>query len=168
MSVLLGDKLSMFSDLKITKRKRPHWIKEGSVYFVTFRTLMGGMSEDERQIVLTHILEGHAVFYLLIVAVVMMDHVHLVFRPYDDYSLSRVMKGIKGVSSRLINDARKTRGAFWKDESYDRIIRNDKELIQKIQYVLCNPVRAGIVEEPFDYEFLYYNERWKEELRLLG
>ena len=114
---------------------------------------------------LNHILEGHAAFYLLIVAVVMLDHVHIVFRPYGGFSLSRVMKGIKGVSSRLLNEARKTRGAFWRDESYDRIVRNDKELIQKIQYVLYNPVRAGFVEEPFDYEFLYYNEGWEEELR---
>lgn len=61
------------------------------------------------------------------------------------------MKGIKGVSAHLLNFKRGTSGSLWYDESFDRIIRNQKELDEKLKYIYENPLRAGIVERPEDY-----------------
>jgi hypothetical protein len=41
----------------------------------------------------------------------------------------------------------------WQDESYDRIIRDDQELEEKLLYMYNNPVKAGLVADPADYEF---------------
>jgi REP element-mobilizing transposase RayT len=68
------------------------------------------------------------------------------------------MKGIKGVSSRRINQLLGTTGKVWQQESYDHIIRSDQELEEKIQYVWENPVKAGLTQTPETYEFLLIPE----------
>ncbi|MBZ0203591.1 MAG: hypothetical protein K8I03_11305 [Ignavibacteria bacterium] len=47
---------------------------------------------------------------------------------------------------------------MWQDESFDRIIRDDKELNEKLNYMFNNPVKAGITENPWDYVGWYFNE----------
>lgn len=91
-------------------------------------------------------------------AVVMPDHAHLILRPKDDIDLSRILKGIKGVSSRKINELRNTSGSVWQVESFDRIIRNNEELKEKIQYMYYNPVKSGLTDDPDSYIGWYYNE----------
>lgn len=140
--------------LTLTRRHLPHWDLPGSTYFVTFRVYRGWMSESEQQLVLDHIVSGDGKFYRLIAAVVMPDHVHLIFSPREGVSLSRVMKGIKGVSANRVNAARSTRGTFWQDEYHDRILRSEDELIEKARYLLENPARAGLVEPGEPYPFV--------------
>ncbi|MFH1941915.1 MAG: transposase [bacterium] len=152
-------------ELQITKRNLPHWTLEGSVYFVTFRLKTGMLSYEERKIVFCHITRGNGRFYALIAVMVMPDHVHLLFKPLPNYLLSRVMKGIKGVSARLINEYRNMRGTVWQDESYDRIIRNEEELQQKVRYMYFNPVKAGLADRAEDYPFWFYNENWVDDLQ---
>ena len=143
--------------LQITKRHLPHWTVEGATYFVTFRFRQGVMDKSERLIVLQHIKNGDDRFYDLAAAVVMPDHVHVVFRPGQGYALSRIMKGMKGVSARLINESRNRRGTVWQNESYDHIIRSQNELIQKISYMLNNPVKEGLTDDPWTYDGWFCN-----------
>jgi len=140
--------------LNKTKRRLPHWEMAGSSYFLTFRLAVGELTEPERQIVLDHITSGDPKFYRLWAAVVMPDHVHLLLRPNLGVALARVMKGIKGVSAKRVNDLRQTRGPLWQDESYDRIMRDADEALEKAEYLLANPVRAGMVEAGELYPYL--------------
>lgn len=140
--------------LKKSHRRLPHWELAGSSYFITFRLASGELSDDERKIVLDHIKSGDPKFYRLWAVVVMPDHVHLLFRPNPGIALPRVMKGIKGVSAKLVNNLRQTCGSLWQDESYDRIMRDADEAMEKAQYLLNNPVRAGLVEDRNDYPYL--------------
>ena len=91
------------------------------------------------------------------IAIVMPDHYHLLIRPKPAYDLSRVMKGIKGVSAKLINQSRGTNGSIWQDESHDRIMRDEEEALEKARYILENPVRAGLVQRASDYSFYHIN-----------
>jgi hypothetical protein len=68
-------------------------------------------------------------------AVVMPDHVHMLFRMRSGASRSGEMHGIKGFSAREINRLTGHRGAIWMDESFDHIVRNENEWEQKIEYV---------------------------------
>jgi putative transposase len=140
-----------------TRRRLPHWCQEGSTYFVTFRLISGSLPEAERWLVLDHIRRGDGVYYRLLAAAIMPDHVHLVLKPESDYTLPRIMKGIKGVSARLINRHRGTQGTVWQDESWDRILRDEAEFLEAMQYIADNPVRAGFCREPGGYEWLYLN-----------
>jgi REP element-mobilizing transposase RayT len=148
-------------ELKITQRHLPHWELSGSTYFVTFRLKDGVMNKEEQIIVLEHIKDGNGKFYTLIAVVVMPDHVHLLFIPKEGYTLSRIMKGIKGVSSHKINLKRKISGTIWQDESFDRIMRNEDELKEKINYMLYNPLKKGLTDNPENYYGWYYNEKFE-------
>jgi REP element-mobilizing transposase RayT len=121
------------------------------MYFVTFRTNRCILNERERIAVLKHIKSGRNKFYTLVACVVMPDHVHVIFLADRGYSLTQVMKGMKGVSSHKVNDSRKQSLQVWQHESFDRIIRSEKELHGKLNYMLNNPVKTGIVEDPWEY-----------------
>jgi REP element-mobilizing transposase RayT len=110
---------------------------------------------------LDHVKSGADKFYLLIAAVIMPDHVHVLIQPLDTFDLSRICKGMKGVSARLVNQSRRVNGYLWQDESWDRIMRNQDELDEKLQYMLDNPVRKGLISDGWLYPWWYYNEGWK-------
>lgn len=143
--------------LQITRRRLPHWTLSGSVYFVTFRVATGILSEDERRVVLDHVCQGQGRFYELGSLVVMPDHVHLILKPYSDFPISRVMKGIKGATARKVNAMRGSLGQIWQMESWDRIMRDDAELQTKLQYMLDNPVKADLAKTIEQYDAWYLN-----------
>jgi putative transposase len=130
--------------------------------------MTGVLSFDELNIVFNHIIAGNGRFYLLISLVLMPDHGHIIFKSFPQYSLQRVMKGVKGVSSHLVNRLRGTTGTVWQDESYDRIVRNDDELYEKVQYMFFNPVKKELVVNPEEYPFWYYDDSWNEKIKKGG
>ena len=142
-------------ELRITRRRLPHWRLSGATYFLTFRLRSGSLSSDERRLVRDHIVSGDPAFYKLIATQVMPDHVHMVLCPQAAQSLSKIMKGIKGVSARKLNEMRGTKGQVWQDEYFDRIVRNSDELMEKLQYMFHNPLERGLVEEPSQYDGWY-------------
>jgi putative transposase len=133
------------------RRKLPHWRQEGSVYFVTFRLFQGCLTEAEMVIVKEHVRSGDEKYYMLYGGVIMPDHAHALLQPKDGVELSRIMKGIKGVSARLLNKHRGTLGQIWQDESWDRIVRNDEEFQEKLQYMFLNPIKKGLCEDTSKY-----------------
>ncbi len=144
------------NQLTKTRRKLPHWDLNGSTYFVTFRLRNGSMDISERAIVLNHIRSGDGKFYKLIAVVIMPDHVHVVIVPNEGLDLSRVMKGMKGVSAKLLNERRGSQGLLWQAESWDRIVRDQAELDEKLKYMLENPVKRGLIADPWEYDGWYY------------
>jgi REP element-mobilizing transposase RayT len=91
--------------------------------------------------------------HFLHVAVVMPDHVHLIFTPLvnsgkrEIYSLAEIMGGIKSASAQLINRELDRCGKVWQTESFDRVLRSSESLDAKAAYILDNPVRAGLVSK---------------------
>jgi len=157
--LVLGKKAMESSNLHITHRHLPHWQLPGSIYFLTVRVAVGVLDPEERTLVLNHVRAGNARFYDLIAAVVMPDHAHVLLRPVNQLDLPRIMKGIKGVSARMLNQRRGTSGALWQDESFDRIIRDQREYGEKLAYMLDNPVKAGLVEDGFRYPWIFFTGR---------
>ena len=84
------------------------------------------------------------------VVVVMPDHVHMLITPLVDdearevCSLASIMNAIKGASAHKINRGLERTGHVWQAESFDHVLRSSESLDQKVQYVLENPVRAGL------------------------
>ena len=146
-------------ELSITRRNLPHWQLPGSTYFVTFRLKSGIMSNNERRIVLNAITHFHKTRYWVITAVVMPDHAHtilkpVVFKSQMEYPLSKILQSIKGFSAREINRIRGTKGALWQEESFDRIVRDYDEYLEKWNYIRNNPVKSGLCQAPEEYPFL--------------
>ena len=143
--------------LRVFRRHLPHWRLASSTYFVTFRLLTGTLNPAERVLVLNHVRSGDRKHYWLLAATVMPDHAHLILQPNSGCALSHITKGIKGVSARLLNQDRGVSGTVWQAESFDRIIRSEHELLEKLNYILNNAVKNGLVVNPLDYEGLYFN-----------
>ncbi|MBI5863524.1 MAG: hypothetical protein HZB38_03240 [Planctomycetes bacterium] len=79
----------------------------------------------------------------------MPDHVHLLLTPLETSpgqwrSLTDVMHSIKGNIGRLVAEHRKRPGAVFQDESFDHIVRNEQDLLETIDYIRTNPLRAGL------------------------
>jgi len=104
-----------------------------------------------------HIVSGGGRYYHLLAAQVMPDHVHLLLRPCRNFSLSRILKGIKGTTARLVNLRRGTRGSLWQEEYFDEIVRTRKELRDKLNYMFRNPVKSGLTRDPWKYPGWYVN-----------
>ena len=144
-------------ELRIRRRRLPHWTLDGSTYFITFRVAGSPLPPAERQVVLSHICSGHGTFYDLAATMIMPDHAHLILKPRGGLILSRIMKGIKGVSARRLNELRGTTGGVWQDESWDRILRDAAEFEEKLQYMIDNPVKLGLVNDGMEYDGWYFN-----------
>lgn len=98
---------------------------------------------------------------MLYAAVVMPDHVHLICLPLTDerglISIPEIMQTIKSESAHRINNALARSGRVWQDESFDHVLRGDESLRKKVQYILENPVRAGLVTPPREYRWLWWD-----------
>lgn len=122
------------------------------------------LTQQEQNLMLEHVLQFDGTCYELIAAMVMPDHVHLLLTPMHGWTLSRITKGIKGVSARKINLLRGDRGQVWQRESYDRIVRSPLELKRKLEYMLNNPLKKGLTDDTSTYHGWYCNYEKMSEL----
>lgn len=92
---------------------------------------------------------------------IMSNHVHVVFEPStsewhsDRQPLHKIMQSLKRHTARQANIILGRQGAFWQDESYDPVIRGNEEYIRIINYVLENPVKAGLVPQWDEWQWTY-------------
>jgi 5-methyltetrahydrofolate--homocysteine methyltransferase len=152
------------------KRRLPHFERPWAKYAVTFSTRNHRqLAAHERDVVLQSIIHGAAHNqYELYIACVMPDHVHLLFEPQvkeqgDDggtifWSLTEILQAIKSTTAHRINKTAATQGALWEKESFDRIIRSERDLQEKFRYIARNPWDAGIVNQNEDYAWLWTQE----------
>jgi REP element-mobilizing transposase RayT len=71
------------------------------------------------------------------------------------YSLTEILQSLKRHTARQSNLILGRSGAFWQDESYDHIVRDQAELERIIKYVLNNPVKAGLVDDWIKWKWSY-------------
>ena len=97
--------------------------------------------------------------------VIMPEHLHCIIQPAPGTTISEIMKHIKGDFARKFNIMRKSSGSLWQKSFFDEVIRGRRHLINMIEYMHNNPVRAGLVAVPEDYEFssyhYYYGDLYK-------
>jgi|HubBroStandDraft_1064217.scaffolds.fasta_scaffold32387_2 putative transposase len=143
------------------RRRLPHYQKDDHPLFVTFTTDRRWILPPEaRDIVLACCLQQNGTKFDLHTAVVMPDHVHLIYSPLRredgwSYSLPEIMKAIKGRAARQINVALKRTGPVWQEEFFDHVLRSNDSLVDRMEYVCQNPVRAGIVRTEAEYPWIF-------------
>jgi REP element-mobilizing transposase RayT len=98
--------------------------------------------------------------YDLDVFCVMPNHAHVVFRPLQKdgseyHALQTIMHSLKRHTARQANKILKREGAFWQHESYDHVIRDQKEWERIVAYILNNPVKAGFVDHWQDWPWTW-------------
>jgi REP element-mobilizing transposase RayT len=143
------------------RRQLPHLQRDSKAHFLTFCTYRHWvLPEPARSIVLNSCVYEHDRSIDLYCTVVMPDHVHLIFTPLVDEhrkevcSLARIMNAIKGASAHKINQALHRTGKVWQTESFDHVVRSSVSLDAKVQYLLENPVRKGLVNRWQEYPWI--------------
>ena len=135
------------------RRLLPHLRSPGGIYHVRFSVDpgLGRLSADWMfEITEYSILYHHKIKSLVFAYVIMPNHAHLVLQPLPEtvasrefYRLEDIMRNLKGYSGWMINKRLKRKGQVWVSESFDRIIRDDRDLDNVIDYIHHNPVRWG-------------------------
>jgi putative transposase len=115
--------------------------------------------EDCARIVIENLKYHDNKRYRLIDWVIMPNHVHNVYdRPRD--TLTRITHGWKSYTANQINGILNRRGTtLWQSECFDRYIRDDEHLFNVRCYIYLNPVRAGLVDDPFDWPYSSIHDR---------
>jgi RecG-like helicase/REP element-mobilizing transposase RayT len=155
-------------DMRYTKRLLPHFERPWAKYAVTFCTRKRGtLSPRARDIVLDCILHWRDRRYELYAVCVMPDHVHFLVEPgikgnSEDgsaifYSLTEILHTLKSFTAHQINKMEKSTGEVWETESFDRLIRSQRDLEEKFHYIMHNPWDAGVAKRSEDYKWLWYS-----------
>jgi putative transposase len=90
--------------------------------------------------------------YEIIAYCFMPDHLHLVVQA-SEHSTSLPMfvqraKQLSGYHAKRIAGR-----AIWQAGYYERVLRDHEDTADVVAYVLANPVRAGLVDNPANYPF---------------
>jgi REP element-mobilizing transposase RayT len=142
------------------RRKLPHLQPDRKIFFITFSTLRRWILPSlAREIVMETCLRGDGHRFELHALVVMPDHVHLALTPRWDergsFSIPEIMQEIKSVSAHRIGKETGHVGSVWQEESFDRALRREEDLFAKIEYMVNNPVRAGLVSAAVEYRWTW-------------
>ncbi len=63
------------------------------------------------------------------------------------------MQRVKAVSAKNINIVRQSNGAVWQKCFYDHALRVEEDIRPVAEYIIANPIRAGLVIEVGLYPF---------------
>lgn len=113
-------------------------------------------SEKIRKIVRDSIEKFDGDRYDLDCYVLMPNHVHLIWQMRDSHTLTAELRTLKGVTARYCNQALDRSGTFWMRESYDRLVRDLRELEAFRDYIESNGSMAALGEGQF---FVKMNHR---------
>jgi REP element-mobilizing transposase RayT len=90
--------------------------------------------------------------YALHAFVVMPNRVHLLATPA--MPLPKLTKPLKGITSKRANAMLSMTGSsFWQEESYDHLVRHEREFEKIRNYIERNPVRAGLARAAREYRW---------------
>lgn len=116
----------------------PLWLRDPQIASMVVSTLQRGVRP------LDH--------YTLHAYVVMANHVHVLLSPHQP--IEKITRAIKGVTARRANQLlNRTGQPFWQQESFDHWIRHDNSFDRIARYIENNPVAAGLVQHPEDWEW---------------
>ena len=132
---------------------------------------------DVRKAVADCLMRFHGDRLLIHAAVIMPTHVHALIEPLPikkggadipvcaseveeagknachtlpSHDLSALLQGIKGASARAANKILGTTGtSFWMDESYDHIVRSERQYRHFLRYIGENPIKAGLRSDEY-------------------
>jgi putative transposase len=130
-------------------RRLPHIDAGGAAYFLTFRlhaSQRDPLDDAERDAVVEHLRRMRA--GTLLAFVVMPDHVHLLYLTEPGEVLARTLQALKGSSAHRLAKAAGRTAPIWQRDTFDRLVRHERELLDTWRYIEANPVRRGLSESP--------------------
>lgn len=88
--------------------------------------------------------------------VFMTNHIHLLLTPSEELGISRLMQYIGRNYVRNFNHRYSRSGTLFGGRFRSCLVQNDRYAITCLRYIEMNPVRAGLVKDPGDYQWSSY------------
>jgi putative transposase len=151
----------MMDIYKSRKNRPPHWFVSNAIYIVTGSILNKQPlldSEGKRQ----HFCEtlsarAKSLGWALDAWSVMTNHYHFVAgSPENALTLEVLIQGLHSITAKFINVEDGTPGRKVWYNYWDTCIRTEASYYARLQYVMMNPVKHGLVQNPEDYPFSSY------------
>ena len=152
---------------KYTKRRLPHYERPHGIYHVTFSTREHReLSPAARALVIDSVRHFDGQRYELFATCVMPDHVHVLFQPFIKetsaegtavfWTLTELLHSIKSYTANEINRLEETPAvSVWEKESFDTLMRDDRQLEEAFSYIFQNPLQAGLTDSEGEYPWLW-------------
>jgi len=143
------------------RRNLPHYQASNKHHFVTFKSWHRWvLPAKAKGIVFKACFYWHTRKMDLRAVVVMPDHVHLMFFPLkgengEFITLASIQHSIKSFTAHEINKKLGREGLVWQDENFDHVPRTNEKYEHQLDYIKMNPVRAGLVQRPEDYKWMW-------------
>ena len=81
----------------------------------------------------------------------MHNHVHVLVKPAGRYTLSQLVHSWKSFSANRLQRQFNRQKSVWQDEYFDRIVRDEAELLEKAQYIINNPFKIWPAIEEYQW-----------------
>jgi len=105
----------------------------------------------------------------LIAWVILPEHFHLLINP-EEQIISNIMQRIKLSFSVEYSKKHPHVNRIWQRSFWDHIIRDEDDFYRHLNYIHLNPVKHGLVKNPFEYPHSsimkfkdYYADGWGVE-----
>ena len=85
--------------------------------------------------------------------VLMTNHVHLLVTPNLSHSISHMMQDLGRKFVRYINRTYRRTGSLWEGRFKASLVDSEAYLLTCMRYIEMNPVRAGMVVHPGDFQW---------------
>jgi putative transposase len=141
-----------------SRRNLPHdvpsWVdSEKSIYFVTINCELRGPNQLAKESIALPLLESvrfrneHYTWFAQLF-MIMPDHVHgLIAFPPSSHTVQDRMTLWKRWTARQL-------GIVWQRDFFEHRLRSNESKREKADYILMNPVRRGLVDEPQKWPFI--------------
>ena len=86
----------------------------------------------------------------------MPNHVHFLVTPAEKDSISRVTRVVGSTYASYVNKTYCRTGTLWEGRHRSCLVDSDRYVIACYRYIESNPVRAGLVDHPAQYEWSSY------------
>ena len=136
----------------------PHWRLAGSVYFVTWRLApsQAELSAEERGVIMAALRYFDGSRYELYACVVMPDHVHVLVKPLEKHILQDIVHSWKSFTAHQFRRDFGRKVGIWQEEYFDRIVRDEREFLDKAQYIINNPLKRWVEME--EYPWVWFKQ----------
>lgn len=94
--------------------------------------------------------------------VFMVNHVHLLVTPMQDFAVSHMMQALGQRYVTFMNKTYQQTGTLWDGRYKASLVDTDQYLLNCMRYIELNPVRAGIVKHPGDYHWSSYRHNTQQ------
>jgi len=122
-------------------------------------------SNEDRRELLDLFSRATSRFHLEIFAFCLMtNHYHLFLRTPES-NLATAMKWLNGIYSSRLNRRRQRAGHLFQGHYQSILVKNEAHWLHLSMYIHLNPVRAGIVEDPGEYEWSSFRDYTRAQSR---